>query len=102
MKPPSTSEAGSNASIPPAPRRITTTVNDTTSQAETDLGGGAVFYDNAVEVEVVRGPEHAVEVEVVRGPEHAQRAKHAVEVVRGPEHAVEVDAARVEAEAPAR
>ncbi|HEX7239851.1 MAG TPA: molybdopterin dinucleotide binding domain-containing protein, partial [Longimicrobiaceae bacterium] len=28
------------------------TVNDTTSQAETDLGGGAVFYDNAVEVEV--------------------------------------------------
>jgi anaerobic selenocysteine-containing dehydrogenase len=29
-----------------------TTVNDTTSQAETDLGGGAVFYDNAVEVEV--------------------------------------------------
>lgn len=29
------------------------TVNDTTSQAETDLGGGAVFYDNAVEVERV-------------------------------------------------
>jgi len=29
------------------------TVNDTTSQAETDLGGGAVFYDNAVEVEVL-------------------------------------------------
>lgn len=28
------------------------TVNDTTSQATTDLGGGAVFYDNAVEVEV--------------------------------------------------
>ncbi|MEX2583456.1 MAG: molybdopterin-dependent oxidoreductase [Gemmatimonadota bacterium] len=28
------------------------TVNDTTSQAETDLGGGAVFYDNAVEVEL--------------------------------------------------
>jgi anaerobic selenocysteine-containing dehydrogenase len=27
------------------------TVNDTTSQAETDMGGGAVFYDNAVEVE---------------------------------------------------
>lgn len=27
------------------------TVNDTTSQAETDLGGGATFYDNAVEVE---------------------------------------------------
>ncbi|MBB4637149.1 molybdopterin-containing oxidoreductase family protein [Longimicrobium terrae] len=27
------------------------TVNDTTSQAVTDLGGGAVFYDNAVEVE---------------------------------------------------
>lgn len=26
------------------------TVNDTTSQRETDLGGGAVFYDNAVEV----------------------------------------------------
>lgn len=26
------------------------TVNDTTSQALTDLGGGAVFYDNAVEV----------------------------------------------------
>ncbi|HEX2187564.1 MAG TPA: molybdopterin oxidoreductase family protein [Longimicrobiaceae bacterium] len=45
-----------------------TTVNDTTSQAETDLGGGAVFYDNAVEVEAVRGPEHA------------QRAKSAVEV----------------------
>jgi anaerobic selenocysteine-containing dehydrogenase len=30
------------------------TVNDTTSQRLTDLGGGAVFYDNAVEVEVVR------------------------------------------------
>jgi anaerobic selenocysteine-containing dehydrogenase len=28
------------------------TVNDTTSQRVTDLGGGAVFYDNAVEVEV--------------------------------------------------
>jgi len=27
------------------------TVNDTTSQHETDMGGGAVFYDNAVEVE---------------------------------------------------
>jgi anaerobic selenocysteine-containing dehydrogenase len=27
------------------------TVNDTTSQGLTDLGGGAVFYDNAVEVE---------------------------------------------------
>ncbi|HEX6069388.1 MAG TPA: molybdopterin oxidoreductase family protein [Longimicrobiaceae bacterium] len=27
------------------------TVNDTTSQAESDMGGGAVFYDNAVEVE---------------------------------------------------
>jgi anaerobic selenocysteine-containing dehydrogenase len=26
------------------------TVNDTTSQGETDLGGGAVFYDNAVQV----------------------------------------------------
>lgn len=29
------------------------TVNDTTSQAETDMGRGAVFYDNAVEVEAV-------------------------------------------------
>lgn len=29
-----------------------TTVNDTTSQAVTDLGGGAVFYDNAVEAEL--------------------------------------------------
>ncbi|HLL82527.1 MAG TPA: molybdopterin oxidoreductase family protein [Longimicrobium sp.] len=28
------------------------TVNDTTSQGTTDMGGGAVFYDNAVEVEV--------------------------------------------------
>jgi anaerobic selenocysteine-containing dehydrogenase len=28
------------------------TVNDTTSQRVTDLGGGAVFYDNAVEVEI--------------------------------------------------
>ncbi|HET6229387.1 MAG TPA: molybdopterin oxidoreductase family protein [Longimicrobiaceae bacterium] len=28
------------------------TVNDTTSQAVTDMGGGAVFYDNAVEVEL--------------------------------------------------
>jgi anaerobic selenocysteine-containing dehydrogenase len=28
------------------------TVNDTTSQLTTDMGGGAVFYDNAVEVEV--------------------------------------------------
>jgi hypothetical protein len=26
-------------------------VNDTTSQRLTDMGGGAVFYDNAVEVE---------------------------------------------------
>jgi anaerobic selenocysteine-containing dehydrogenase len=31
------------------------TVNDTTSQGVSDLGDGAVFYDNAVEVEVVRG-----------------------------------------------
>ena len=31
------------------------TVNDTTSQRLTDLGGGASFYDNAVEVEVVAG-----------------------------------------------
>jgi anaerobic selenocysteine-containing dehydrogenase len=30
------------------------TVNDTTSQGVTDLGEGAVFYDNAVEVEAVR------------------------------------------------
>ncbi|MBA3970514.1 MAG: hypothetical protein H0X52_10530 [Gemmatimonadetes bacterium] len=30
----------------------TNTVNQTTSQAETDMGGGAVFYDNAVEVEL--------------------------------------------------
>ncbi|HET7463651.1 MAG TPA: molybdopterin oxidoreductase family protein [Longimicrobium sp.] len=30
-----------------------TTVNDTTSQRVTDMGGGAVFYDNAVEVERV-------------------------------------------------
>ncbi len=30
------------------------TVNDTTSQGVTDFGGGAVFYDNAVEVEVAR------------------------------------------------
>jgi anaerobic selenocysteine-containing dehydrogenase len=29
------------------------TVNDTTSQRETDMGGGATFYDNAVEVERV-------------------------------------------------
>ena len=29
------------------------TVNDTTSQEEADLGGGARFYDNAVEVERV-------------------------------------------------
>jgi anaerobic selenocysteine-containing dehydrogenase len=35
------------------------TVNDTTSQAETDLGGGAVFYDNAVEVEPLRAGEGA-------------------------------------------
>ena len=27
------------------------TVNDTTSQRLSDMGGGAVFYDNAVEVE---------------------------------------------------
>ena len=31
------------------------TVNDTTSQRVTDLGGGAVFYDNAVEVEPAAG-----------------------------------------------
>ena len=30
------------------------TVNDTTSQRVTDMGEGAVFYDNAVEVEPVR------------------------------------------------
>lgn len=29
------------------------TVNDTTSQRLSDLGGGATFYDNAVEVEVL-------------------------------------------------
>jgi anaerobic selenocysteine-containing dehydrogenase len=45
------------------------TVNDTTSQAETDLGGGAVFYDNAVEVERCGG-----------STEHAEHAKDAVEV----------------------
>ncbi|HET7321803.1 MAG TPA: molybdopterin dinucleotide binding domain-containing protein, partial [Longimicrobiaceae bacterium] len=33
------------------------TVNDTTSQRETDLGGGPVFYDNAVEVESVETRE---------------------------------------------
>jgi anaerobic selenocysteine-containing dehydrogenase len=31
------------------------TVNDTTSQALSDIGGGARFYDNAVEVEVYAG-----------------------------------------------
>ncbi|MBA4158483.1 MAG: molybdopterin oxidoreductase family protein [Gemmatimonadetes bacterium] len=31
------------------------TVNDTTSQRETDMGGGAVFYDNRVEVEAAAG-----------------------------------------------
>jgi anaerobic selenocysteine-containing dehydrogenase len=31
------------------------TINDTTSQATTDMGEGAVFYDNAVEVERVAG-----------------------------------------------
>jgi anaerobic selenocysteine-containing dehydrogenase len=31
--------------------------NDTTSQRETDLGGGAVFYDNLVDVSVVVGAE---------------------------------------------
>jgi anaerobic selenocysteine-containing dehydrogenase len=31
------------------------TVNDTTSQRVTDMGGGATFYDNAVEVEVAAG-----------------------------------------------
>ena len=31
------------------------TVNDTTSQRTTDMGGGAVFYDNAVEVEMAGG-----------------------------------------------
>ena len=31
------------------------TVNDTTSQGVADMGGGALFYDNAVEVEVARG-----------------------------------------------
>lgn len=36
------------------------TVNDTTSQREADLGGGAVFYDNRVEVE----PDPAVRVTV--------------------------------------
>jgi anaerobic selenocysteine-containing dehydrogenase len=33
-----------------------TTVNDTTSQRETDLGGGGVFYDNAVEVALTSSP----------------------------------------------
>jgi anaerobic selenocysteine-containing dehydrogenase len=33
------------------------TVNDTTSQGVTDMGGGAVFYDNAVEVEGAPGDE---------------------------------------------
>lgn len=39
------------------------TVNDTTSQAETDLGGGAVFYDNAVEVEILAGPGREADLE---------------------------------------
>jgi anaerobic selenocysteine-containing dehydrogenase len=47
------------------------TVNDTTSQNVTDMGAGAVFYDNAVEVEVVTGPEpqakNAVEVAAAVG-----------------------------------
>jgi hypothetical protein len=42
-------------------------VNDTTSQGETDLGGGAVFYDNAVEVKRVAqhpatGPAVPIEI----------------------------------------
>ncbi len=79
------------------------TVNDTTSQAETDLGGGAVFYDNAVEVEGAEAgsTEHAQRaknaVEVVpaeaRTPEHAQRAKNAVEMVRAEEGSVPRSAA---------
>lgn len=32
------------------------TVNDTTSQRETDLGGGAVFYDNGVQIEKISAP----------------------------------------------
>lgn len=59
------------------------TVNDTTSQAETDLGGGAVFYDNAV----------VVELEEEGSPEHAQRAKNAVsgeEIGAGAAAAMEV------------
>jgi anaerobic selenocysteine-containing dehydrogenase len=35
------------------------TVNDTTSQGVTDLGGGAVFYDNAVEVEYAPADRNA-------------------------------------------
>jgi anaerobic selenocysteine-containing dehydrogenase len=37
------------------------TVNDTTSQGESDLGGGALFYDNAVEVERVSATTHAAD-----------------------------------------
>lgn len=37
------------------------TVNDTTSQGESDLGGGALFYDNAVEVERVPATTHAAD-----------------------------------------
>ena len=36
------------------------TANDTTDQAESDLGGGAVFYDNAVEVELAPAAAESV------------------------------------------
>ncbi len=36
------------------------TANDTTDQAESDLGGGAVFYDNAVEVELAPAAESVI------------------------------------------
>ncbi|HET8657306.1 MAG TPA: molybdopterin oxidoreductase family protein [Longimicrobiaceae bacterium] len=50
------------------------TVNDTTSQRETDMGGGPVFYDNAVEVERV--------VDVLERPSRRARGQ-AAEVAAG-------------------
>jgi anaerobic selenocysteine-containing dehydrogenase len=51
------------------------TVNDTTSAAESDMGGGAVFYDNAVEVELVsEGSEAAIEEDGAMALERAAGA----------------------------
>lgn len=49
-------------------------INETTSQVESDMGGGATFYDNAVEVEAVRVGSRPVDATAAATPEVAPSA----------------------------